>query len=233
MNFWLRNIIFGIILISLAYFLLANQEMLFSLAESSMEQTSEESTQENASAKTEEKLIVEAPQLSKRKISKNAAAEGLSRFYANLHGTDEDDGPRIREGVVYLPDPKGDLNKILAARGMVTRPLRKTFRGIKANRPFRKGETLFQKLSEYAAVEGLEVMWWLNRDLLIKDAFRINKDIIKTAYQIGNAVTGHFPNGVSVYFCHNQRAIVLIEEPIEFLVNDCALLPIDSRETRY
>ena len=68
------------------------------------------------------------------------------------------------------------------------------------------------------------MLWWLNRDYVIKDAFRINKNPLDTAFQIGRAVEGHFQNGISVFFCHNHRTVVLIDEPIEYLNKECTLL---------
>ena len=128
-----------------------------------------------------------------------------------------------------MPEPKGDLEKILEARRLTTRPLRKNWTGKTESHPFRLGETLFQKLSEYAQDNGLEVIWWLNRDFLVKDAFRVNKNIITTSYQVGKAIEGHFENGLSIYFCYQQRAIVLIEHDIPYLANECMLLPKDKR----
>lgn len=222
MIFWIRNIIFGSVLIALVFLLFDNQELLF---------TAEESTQseEVVAIDPSDKATIKKPPKTTVKKSKNAAADGLSRFYANLHGDDNSKGPRIRNNIVYLPDPKGDIVKLLEARRMVTRPLRKTWRGSNENHPFRLGETLFQKLSEYANSEGLEVIWWLNRDFVVKDPFRINKEIIKTAYQVGKAVEGHFEEGINVYFCNQQRALVLINLPIPYLDEECILLPIKTR----
>lgn len=224
MNFWLRNIIFGSVLIALAFLLFDNQALLFSVMDdesNSAEQTSVIDPSNKATIKKEIPRPI--------KKSKNAAADGLSRFYANLHGDDNSSGPKIRNNIVYLPDPKGDIVKQLKARGMVTRPLRKNWRGSNENHPFRLGETLFQKLTEYANDEGLEVIWWLNRDFLVKDPFRINKEIVKTAYQVGKAVEGHFPEGIKVYFCNQQRALVLIDLDIPYLDNECILLPVKTR----
>jgi hypothetical protein len=223
MNFWLRSIIFGSILIALAFLLFDNQELLFSAID---EKTTvvEDVVVIDPSEKASIKKETPRPMVK----SKNAAAEGLSRFYASLHGDDNSSGPKIRNNIVYLPDPKGDIVKILEARRMVTRPLRKNWRGNNENHPFRLGETLFQKLSEYANSEGLEVIWWLNRDFIVKDPFRINKEIIKTAYQVGKAVEGHFPEGVKVYFCNQQRALVLIDLDISYLNEECILLPAKS-----
>ena len=226
MNFWLRNLILGLILMALASALLLNQELLFSLSQDAADDivatTADLHQQEQAMPEEdEEELEIEIVQPKK---SNNAAADGLSRFYANLHGIDEK-GPKIRNNIVYLPEPKGDLTAILEARRLVTRPLRQNWTGKTENHPFRLGETLFQKLSEYAEDNGLEVIWWLNRDFLVKDPFRINKNIITTSYQVGKAIAGHFQNGLSVYFCYQERAIVLIEHDIAYLANECMLLP--------
>lgn len=221
MIFWIKNLIFLVVLVALAYYLIANEEELFS-------------------SKVEDEVVavpVEAgnvatpaaePQVNIKQT--NAAAEGLSRFYANLHGTDADDGPKVRNNIVYLPEPKGDLVEILEARRLVTRPLRKNWSGSTENRPFRKGETLHQKLLEYAKQDGLEVIWWLDRDFIVKDPFRINKDIIDTAYRVGQAIGGHFVNGLSTYFCYQQRTLVLIEKESSYLDEECTLLPQKKRD---
>ena len=214
MNFWLRNIILAVILTGLAAALLMNQESLFSTDQEAAEDIAASTADIHHEGKNTPLATEITRDVLRPKESKNAAAEGLSRFYANLHGD-----------IVYLPEPKGDLEGILEARRLTTRPLRKNWTGKTENHPFRLGETLFQKLSEYADDNGLEVIWWLDRDFLVKDAFRINKNIITTSYQVGKAIAGHFENGLSVYFCYQQRTIVLIEHDIPYLANECMLLP--------
>ena len=216
MLFWIKNAVFLIILIALAYFLVANEEALFS---DKSEAPTEVATQ---AGETKAKPA--------KKKKANSAAEGLSRFYANLHGTDDGDGPKIRNNIVYLSEPKGDLVEILEARRLVTRPLLRTWRGTVDNRPFRRGQTLYQKLVEYAEADGLEVIWWLDRDFLVKDPFRINKDIVDTAYWVGKAIGGHFQDGLSSYFCYQQRTLVLIEKEVSYLDEECLLLPQKRRK---
>ena len=103
--------------------------------------------------------------------------------------------------------------------------MRRSWTGKTDNHPFRLGETLYQKLSEYSKSNDVELIWWLNRDFIVKSPFRINKDIIKTSYQIGKAIEGHFENGLSIYFCYQQRAIVIIEYDIPYLAKECLKLP--------
>lgn len=234
MGFWLRKAIMGAILVATAYILLLNQDFLFSAIESFSGESS--TTIEEQGLDTTEQANIASPQEKStvtkvnppRKIQDkktNAAAEGLSRFYASINPSfSEEDGPRIRENIVYLDKPKGELSKILEARKMVTQPLRKTWKGDVENRPFRTGQTLYQKLSEYGKNEGVEIIWWLDRDFLVKDPFRIDKNILKTAYQIGKAIEGHFENGVDIFFCYKHRAIILTDMTDTYLSNECKLL---------
>lgn len=206
MNFWLRNIIIGCVLIALATYLLFNQDVLSILDTDTANDSSGKA--ELIAEPSAEKSIKQAP---KKKKSKNAAAEGLSRFYASLNSDLDEKGLKIRNNIVFLPEPKGDLVELLEAKRLVTRPYRKSWKGAKKSHPFRKGETLFQKLSEYAEADNIEIIWWLNRDFLVKDPFRIEQNLLKTAVQVSHAVAGHFHHGISTFFCYNQRTIVIIE----------------------
>lgn len=232
MGFWLRNLIFGSILSVTAYILLTNEDVLTSVSglfdsNDVIEDVKPAQTVETTEVKsgTAASSVEQSPNKKvEEKKSTNAAAEGLSRFYASINPSYDEKASRVKENIVYLPKPKGKLSKILEARKMVTRPLRKNWRGNKESRPFRVGETLFQKLSEYGQQQGIEVVWWLDRDFLVKDPFRIDKDILKTAFQIGKAIEGHFQNGINVFFCYQHRTVVLIDEEDNYLTTECTLL---------
>ncbi len=202
MNFWLRNGILGIILLGLAYGFYLNKDFFFNEAE-----------EVNANQNAEEPI---------KKKSTNAAADNFSKYYANIHG--DGTGPKIINNVIYLEDPKGDLEQILQAKEKIVRPYKRNWRGSTESRPFRKGDTLYNKLKEYAAKDRLELIWWINRDFIIKDPFRIHKNILQTGYQVGKAVEGHFQQGLNIYFCYKHRALVLIEGSKSYLNNKCLLI---------
>ena len=176
------NIIIGIILIVLGTALWLNKAYLFSLNQDANELITKTKVdihhEDNAALGTEslEEKSSDEPEIAKENT--NAAADGLSRYYANLHGEMDGKGPKIRNNIVYLPDPEGDLAQILEERRLITRPLRRSWTGSTDNHPFRLGETLYQKLSEYTKNNDLELIWWLNRDFLVKGPFRINQNII-------------------------------------------------------
>ncbi|NQY86989.1 MAG: TcpQ domain-containing protein [Colwellia sp.] len=227
MGFWVRNIIFSIILIALAYAFFANQDFSFSL-DGSLEQeaaTDVVELKEAAPKPAASTTTAAKPKSQQGRKSVNAAAEGLSNFYAKIYSDGIDKkGPKIRNNIIYLPEIKGNLVKILQKKELVVRPYSANWQGTTSSRAFRKGQTLYQKLAEYAEKDGLEIIWWLNRDFIIKDPFRIEKNILKTAYQIGEAVSGHFPEGISSYFCYRQRTLVFINEAPDYLNKECILL---------
>ena len=214
MGFWIRNAIIAIVLIGLAVAFFLNKDLLLSL--------DQENSQITEKVETKDETSKEPTPQKKAKKATNKAADGLSNFYAKIYGDNKD--TKVRNNVIYLPEPEGDLVKILQARELMVRPYRKNWTGSKASRPFRKGETLYQKISEYAEGDGLEIVWWLDKDFIIKDAFRINKNILKTAAQIGQAVSGHFYEGINSYFCYRQRMLVFVSEPPNYLNEECILL---------
>ncbi|KGJ95533.1 TcpQ domain-containing protein [Colwellia psychrerythraea] len=232
MNFWLRNTILGVFLAVLAWLFFANQDFLLSLDGSlgNVEDSTVKTTETVVDAVPKEVEVESKTTLYQQgRSSSNPAAVGLSKFYANLHGDMGGNGPKIRNNIVYLPDPKGDLAKILQAREMIVRPYNKNWQGSIESRPFRKGETLNQKLVEYSEKDGIELIWWLNRDYVVKDPFRIEKDILQTTYQVAKAIEGHFESGLSIFFCHRQRAIVVIESaPQLFLDEECISLASEN-----
>lgn len=221
MGFWIKNIIFGSILFILAYLFFANQDLLMSFGQETKKMAPE------VPIKTDTVTVpISKPKPVEKKVNK--AAEGLSNFYANINADSDVDKPTIRNNIVYLPDPKGDLELLLNARRKVVRPYLKKWQGTTESRPFRLSETIHQKLSEYAKKDKLEVFWRLNRDYVVKDSFRINKNILKTALQLGQGISGHFQNGISIYFCYQSRSLVVIEGTKSYLNERCSLLKTRS-----
>lgn len=213
MSFWIRNAIIAAALVGLAIAFIINKDLILSTNQ-------EEAQAQDIETQEKEKMAAAAAKKYKQgQKTGNAAADGLSKFYAKIYGDKNE--RKIVNNVIFLPDPEGDVVEILTARKLIVRPYSRNWSGENISRPFRKGETLYQKLTEYSTEEGLEILWWLNKDFIIKDPFRIDKDIVQTARQIGNAVAGHFPEGINSYFCYLQRTIVFVNEPIQYLNDEC------------
>jgi len=217
MSFWIRNAIIATILIGLAVAFFLNKDLLLS---------SDQEEMQTIVSDINEEISNDTTQVKQGKKSTNAAADGLSSFYAKIYGGQGE--RKIVNNVIYLPEPEGDLIKILQAREMIVRPYSRNWSGEPVSRPFRTGETLYQKLTEYSEGEGLEVLWWINKDFIIKNPFRINKDMVETARQIGSAVSGHFPEGINTYFCYRQRTLVFINASISYLNDECIHLNLPN-----
>jgi len=225
MGFWLRNIVIAIALIGLAYTFFMNQDLLMSLKGSFEQEESTKIVSVKEPTSKPAPTITIKPKYQQGKKETNAAAQGLSNFYAKIYGDGiGTKGPKIRNNIIFLPDPGGDLVEILQAKELIVRPYKANWQGTTASRAFRKGQTLYQKLAEYAEEDNIEVIWWLNKDFIVKDFFRIEKSILKTAYLIGKAVSGHFPEGINSYFCYRQRTLVFINEAPEYLDKECVSL---------
>lgn len=203
MKSWIRNSVIIAILLGFALAVFLYKDLLFA----SIEKIASSPETQNTTTQQQEKKIT------------NAAALGLSNFYAKVYG--EKGERKVINNVIFLPEPEGDLVEILQTRAKIIRPYPKDWHGTTESRAFRRGETLYQKLSEYASNEGLDLMWWINKDFIIKEPFRINNHIINTTKQIGYAIAGEFPESINSYFCYQQRTLVLINNPITYLDDTC------------
>lgn len=225
MGFWIRNAILAVILIGLAVAFFLYKDVLLAENQSAPQTSAPETKATEDSSNTAAKgdtPETAPPEKQQTKEDTNAAADGLSNFYAKIYG--ESNKRKVRNNVIFLPEPEGDIVKTLKARDTGARTYSKKWVGSKISRPFRKGETLYQKLSEYSAADGLDIIWWLDKDFIVKDPFRIDKDMLKTAKQVGQAISGHFPAGIHCYFCYRQRTLVFINEPPNYLNEECLLL---------
>tara|TARA_B110000014_G_scaffold257858_1_gene243073 strand:- start:52 stop:735 length:684 start_codon:yes stop_codon:yes gene_type:complete len=212
-------IVLIVLLLSVAFFF--NQQILLTL-DGSRDNDTEHSEHKNHDSHSSKDI--ERTPSNKKSSRGNSAAEGLSKFYEKIYGSGKRDGVEIINNIIYLPDPKGDIEELLKARSLVVRPYPKSWVGTKKSRAFRKGETIYEKLSEYLQEEKLEIIWWTNRDFIIKDNFRINKNITYTVYQLSNAISGHFENGLSAFLCYKERSIVITDEPFKYLFEHCRLI---------
>jgi hypothetical protein len=239
MNFWIRNIVLGIILSVLAYAFITNQDFLLSLG-GSADQVSKKEKSPSPSPKNavtpksfptpapikKKSDTVKAKPKVKKPKSSNSAADGLSRMYSNLHGDMMGkNGPQIRNNIVYLPPLQGNITNILKAREMMVRPYKEDWIGSNDSRRFKKGDILTQRLIEYTEKEDIKLLWWLEKDFIVRHPFRVDKNLLVTVYQSAKSIEGHFPSGLSIFFCPKQRSIAVVESgPHKFLDRECMLL---------
>lgn len=149
----------------------------------------------------------------------NPAAEGLSNFYNSFRSTLNSMTEREKY-VILLGEPEISLAEKLKQRS-TSNKVPANWRGeIKARR-FDKGETLKEVLSEFAEQEGIEFLWYLDKDYIIKDNFRVDETFITTLYQVSKAIDSDFENDVFGFFCYKHGTAVITENPTRYVRDNC------------
>lgn len=91
-------------------------------------------------------------------------------------------------------------------------------------RRFQPDSTLRTVLTQYANNEGVTLLWYLDKDYVVKDHFRIDSSFNSALYRVSRSINDDFSNEVYAFFCPKQRAAVITELPSEFVRTHCLKL---------
>lgn len=196
MWFWIRHVILGMILIIAAYIMLNTQDFVFNV-DSSNSGTSKFSTQQNA------------------------AAKGLSDFYAKIRDAVDTNRPSGNKFVVYNELPEETMTDTLQKRRLVVRPSPRDWKGEAKERNFSKGDTLKNQLSNFAREEGIELYWYLKRDYVVKHFMNVESDFVVALYKVAEAIDGDFQGKVIAYYCPNERAAIITDKADTYVAQNC------------
>ncbi|KZN46758.1 TcpQ domain-containing protein [Pseudoalteromonas luteoviolacea] len=158
------------------------------------------------------------------KETTNAAAQGLSQFYANFRDRMNERDTEREKFVVEIGKPTFPLDDALAQRELVVKPTNQRWTGESQPRRFKMGNTLKSVLTNYAKQEDIELFWYLSKDYVVKQNFRVDSDFVSALYQVGRAINDDFEFEVYTFFCHRQRAAVITENPSIFVRENCRRL---------
>ena len=110
MSFWIRNAVIAAVLVGLAITFIINKDLILSANQ-----------EEAQDIENQEKLPdADAKKYKQGQKTGNAAADGLSKFYAKIYGDKNE--RKIVNDVIFLPEPEGDIVEILQARKLIVRP---------------------------------------------------------------------------------------------------------------
>lgn len=149
-------------------------------------------------------------------------SEGLTDFYAEMKEK-FDTTPQVKDSyILELRHAKSiDIKTQLDHLTTITKPLNNKWRGSVTNNEFEAGTTLMHELSKIAARENINLVWWLDRDFVVKYPFFVNSTAVETLYQVAKAIDSDFETKVKGYFCPEQRALVITDKPSEHLRKNC------------
>jgi len=154
----------------------------------------------------------------------NAAARGLSQFYAGIKNKINDKSQEREKYVIDLKLPSTDLEAVLEERAKVVQPSSPRWIGSTKSRRFSAGSTLKKVMSDYALEEDIALYWYLDKDYVIKHQFRVEASFISTLYQVGKAIDSDFEYEVQTFFCHNERSAIITEKPSVYVREHCRKL---------
>ncbi|MBJ2130284.1 TcpQ domain-containing protein [Alteromonas sp. IB21] len=166
----------------------------------------------------------QAPAPASQKEDKSVS-KGLSDFYRDFRMSATD--PKEEEQGDFVIDIAGvdaNLDSKLAKMSSQTRPVEKDWTGEYKNRAFREGNTLREAISQYAQAEGMQVIWNLEQDFVIKYQFQLDNTVSGSLAKIASAIDSSFEGEVKAYLCAEQRSLVVTAEETEFLSKNCRLL---------
>jgi hypothetical protein len=152
-----------------------------------------------------------------------SVAKGLSDFYREFRMTANE--PERSEGadmVLDLTPSEQSLDDRLQSMSSALKPVDSRWEGEYKYRTFRAGNTLREAISSYAEQEGMQVIWDLNQDFVIKHQFQMDNTVAGSLAKIASAIDSNFEGKVATFVCPKQRSLVVTENVTEYLSTQCS-----------
>ncbi len=156
--------------------------------------------------------------------AKRSVASGLSSFYEEFRSSTKDPfKEEMGDFVMELGSDDRSVDERLQGMNSNARPVSVRWVGEKRFRAFKAGSTLREAISTYAQQEGMQVIWDLDQDFVIKHQFQLDTTIAAAVKQIASAVDSNFDGDVRGYVCPKQRSLVVTTNHTEYLSTHCVV----------
>ena len=163
----------------------------------------------------------ESDNSAKQKESKSIE-ENLADFYREFRLSSKDPiQEEYGDFVLALEQPEGSQTERLVAISNVDNPPEQTWQGEFKYRSFAKDTTIRVEAMKYAEQEGMQLIWDLNQDFIIRHRFLSENSLVATLDEIAGAIDANFIPQVNVYFCNKKRTIVIAENAGTYVVDNC------------
>lgn len=154
-----------------------------------------------------------------------SVSTGLSEFYREFRMSSTDPIlEEIGDFVLSVGETEETLDERLQNMSSQTRPVTRRWTGEHKFRTFSAGNTLREAISAYAQQEGMQVIWDLDQDFVIKDQFQMDNTIAGSLAKIATAIDSNFEGDVKAYLCPRQRSLVVTADQTEFIKQNCSVV---------
>ena len=203
MWFWIKHLVATVVLLVLAYVLLMKPELI-----------------------TFKSDTADAP----KPPVKTSAAKEFTNFYEQLRYSLDASNDSAKQYIVTLEDTSDALTETLSSRTNTVPALEASWQGSSVNRQFTTGSKIREQMRGYASDEGIELIWTLPRDYVVKHYFESGSNYLNALAEIVTAISPDFETPVLAYFCPKERAAVVTDKPNPFLQQHCR--PITREKTK-
>lgn len=160
----------------------------------------------------------------RQKAPKKNIDNSLSSFYASHRmSSTEPIEDELGDFVVELNRDNQSLSKRLQQMEKGNTTVGGRWVGEHKYRTFKAGSTLREAITSYAQDEGMQVIWELEQDFIVKSNFQMDDTIVGSLYKISKAVDSSFEGNVTAYICPKQRSLVITTERSDYLNKNCSL----------
>lgn len=154
--------------------------------------------------------------------SKRNPATGLTDFYAQYRSGPELTLENTSDFVMDVKTPEQPLGERLQKMESLQKPVSGRWVGEHRYRTFKAGGTLREVITAYAQAEGMQLLWELNQDFVVKSSFQVEDTIAGALGQIARAVDSNFNGTVEAFFCPRQRTFVITARVNDYLRQYCS-----------
>ena len=148
--------------------------------------------------------------------------ENLADFYREFRLSSKDPiQAEYGDFVVSLEQPKKSQTERLVAISNVESPPEENWQGEFKFRSFAKDTTIRVEAMKYAEQEGMQLIWDLSQDFIIRQRFLVENNLLGTLNEVAGAIDSNFIPEVNVYFCNKKRTIVISDRAGTYVKENC------------
>jgi len=156
------------------------------------------------------------------------AAQTFTNFYEQIRYSLDGSKDVSKEFIVELADTSDKLTETLAARTNTVPELSANWTGNSIQRKFQQGSKIRDQMADFADSEGIELLWTLPKDYVVKHYFHSEGDYLNTLRDIATAIAPDFQTPILVFLCPKERAAVITDKNSPFLESNCTHLNAEA-----
>ena len=148
-------------------------------------------------------------------------ADGVAKFYASFRQSLAPGEEKLNDHTILLPAETQSVTQRLHERAEQVTPDKPEWKGSAKRRAFKENDTIKSALTSFGKEEGVELIWNLKYDYIIKYQFEERTNYTNLVERVTKTVNNDFDGKVKSYFCPLERAVVVTAEEDKYLSEFC------------